>query len=195
MYLIPAIEWDEKIITGDTTTASAVITNVPDTSEIVTGQVIYGDDIPYNSRVVSKTASTVTLDQNATDNNTGISISAYTRFDFEYPAQEDNGESISSNQSTTLSLTGVSQTILNYVDADRVLKFSFITKADKDILVDSFFIGWAIYGKTFRYFDDKEVNSVKNYFLESKNISPKRVVKKHPDFLYELDFTFRRVIV
>ena len=50
-------------VTATTTNASATLTGVTDTTNIVVGQYITGAGIPYNSVVVSKTANTIVLSQ------------------------------------------------------------------------------------------------------------------------------------
>jgi hypothetical protein len=193
MLLIPAIEFDEKVVTGTRTISSEVISSIADTSLISIGQIVYGAGVPYGSRVVSKTSNSVTLSNAATASGTSL-LSFFTRFEFRYPASTDEGEQIKADQSVTRSLTGITQTLTNYIDAERNLTFGFITKAEKDFLIDDFFIGWALFGKSFRYFDDKEINSIKTYENASETANIVRQVKKHPDFLYEIEFNFRRVI-
>lgn len=61
-------------ITGDTNSGTNTIVNVADTSNIEVGQFITGTNIPYNSVVISKTASTVVLSQTATGTGTSITF-------------------------------------------------------------------------------------------------------------------------
>ena len=62
--------------TGDTTTGSAVIANIDDMEGMQAGQEIEGAGIPTGAVIASLDtgASTITLDQNATANATGVSL-------------------------------------------------------------------------------------------------------------------------
>lgn len=61
--------------TGDTTNASAVVTNIGDTSEIRVGMRVIGTGIPTDTRVLSVDSPTqVTLTKNATATAAGVSL-------------------------------------------------------------------------------------------------------------------------
>lgn len=62
--------------TGDTTSGSAVISNISDTSNLNTFQQVYGTGIPEGSTIISKTSNSVTLSANATATNTGVTFKA-----------------------------------------------------------------------------------------------------------------------
>lgn len=193
MLQIPALEWDEKTITGTSSVGSPTISSVPDTTSIFQGQVIDDASFSYPTLVVSKTSNSITLNKNATANKTG-SFSFFNRFEFQYPAKRDQGEQLRANQTRTLSLSGVQQTITNYIDARRTLTFSFLTQTENTTLRDSFYTQWALLGKSFRYYNDKAINSKVVYFNNNEEYRQERIVKKHPDYLYEVDFSFRRVV-
>jgi len=193
MLQIPAIEWDEKIVSGSSSVGSDTITGIADTSQVSSGMIVSDSAFPYPSLVVSKTANTITLSQNATANKTG-SFSFYKRFEFRYPANKDKGEQLRANQTRTLSLSGIPQTLTNFIEARRDLSFTFLTLSEKTTLQNDFYSSWALLGKAFRYYNDKEIDSKVTYQNDSNEFKQDRVVKKHPDYLYELDFRFRRVI-
>jgi len=151
-----------------------------------------GAEFPYNTRVVSKTPSTIVMSAQATGNGTTFTL--YKRFEFEYPASRDEGEQIKANQTKTRSILGVTQTVTNYFEATRDLEFGFVTKTSRDELRDDFGIGWALLGKAFRYFDDKAVNAFVEYESVNGDFTQNRQIKKHPDYLYSLRFRFRRVL-
>lgn len=193
MEQIPAIEWDEKNPIGDTTNGSATISSVDDTSEIEIGMVIDHANFAYNSRVVSKTVNTIVMDSNALADGTDLTLSFFRRFEFDYPASTDQGEQAVANQTTTRALSGARQTVTNYIDLDRVLTFGFISKASMEELRDEFYFAWAMLGKSFRYFNDKEIDAMVIYYNDTNKWSQKRQIKKHPDYLYQLTFNFTRV--
>lgn len=62
--------WPSTAFTATRTSGSPTLTSIADTSAFTAGQAVTGTGIPNNSRVVSKTASTVTLDKNATASGT-----------------------------------------------------------------------------------------------------------------------------
>lgn len=59
------------VLTGDTTIANNVITNII-TTDVETGTIVTGLGIPVNTRVISKTVNTVTLSNNCTLTNTAV---------------------------------------------------------------------------------------------------------------------------
>jgi len=189
---IPAVEWDKKTTDGTSSIGSNVISGVTDTSEVVTGMVIVSSAFPFNTRVTTKNSNSITLSANATAVNSSFDF--YSRYEFEYPPTKDEGEQIKANQTRIKSLSGLLQTVTNHLEASRALSFSFINKTDRDLLRDTFYLGWAIYGKDFRYFEDKAINTAITYQNNNSDYKQKREVKKHPDYLYQLDFNFRRVV-
>lgn len=194
MYQIPAIEWDELILNGDTTLGNPTITSITSTTGIASGMVIASSVFAYNTRVVSFNANSVTLSTNALSNETGEDFSFYKRIDFEYPAERDQGEQAQVNQAVSFSLSGIQQTVTNHIELKRKLSFNFVTKNLRDSLRDDFYFPWCVYGKPFRYFNDKDTNSLVVYTNDSRRYFQERTVKKNPDYLYKIDFDFRRVL-
>lgn len=192
MLQIPAIEWDEKTTDGTSSIGSNVVASVSDTSLVVAGMVIVSSAFPYNTRVVSKTVDSITLTQNAMA--VASSFSFYKRFEFTYPASTDEDEQIRVNQSQAVSLSGIRQKVTNFFEARRSVTFGFIAKTDRDTLRDSFLTTWGLLGRSFKYFNDKAINTSVNYEIDSSDYSQKRQVKKHPDYLYEIPLRFRRVL-
>jgi hypothetical protein len=192
MLNIPALEWDKKTTDGASSIGSATITGVSDTSEVLAGMVIVSSAFPFKTTVLSKTANTIVLSATATA--VALSFDFYKRYDFQYPPTKDEGEQYKANQTKVKTISGAIQTVTNYVEATRALTFGFVSKTDRDNLRDSFYVAWALLGKSFRYFEDQDINTVINYENNTLDYRQKRQVKKHPDYLYELDFNFRRVI-
>src|SRR5690606_15156063 len=111
MLQIPALEWMPLAIIGDTTDTSPIITGIADTTGVEAGMVVYGTDIPYNSRVVSTTVDSITISNDATGSTVAASLTIYKRFDFTYPPSVDNGEQAKVNQSVSKSLSGRLQVV------------------------------------------------------------------------------------
>lgn len=192
MFLMPAIEWNKKSVTGDITSGSALISNVPNTSEIKTDMVLDNANFPYNSRVISKTVDSITLDQDATSSGFGLTFNFYNRYEFEYPPTDDEEEVSSIEKKVVTSLSGARQTVVDYIEYQRELTFGFITPTDRDIL-KAFYEDFAGRGEKFRYFNDKAINSHVTYEDDDDEFSQERQAKKAGGFLYEISFKFRRV--
>jgi hypothetical protein len=64
--------------TAITSSGSAVITGTTDVSSVQSGQFITGNGIPYNSVVLSKTGSTITISTTATASSSGASLTWWT---------------------------------------------------------------------------------------------------------------------
>jgi hypothetical protein len=192
--LIPAIEWGDFTLVGDTTSGNAIITNVANTSSVVAGMKVTGTGIPSGAEVVSKTSNSITINLNASANGTAVTLTLFRRFEFTYPPREDSEDDIRAQVRRVKSLSGIEQTQTEFVEAIRNLTFDFITSSDRDTLLNEFMLKWAIIGKPFRYFDDKAVSTSKVYTNDRFDFDQNRTVKKHPSFLYRIPFRFRRVV-
>jgi hypothetical protein len=64
--------------TGNVASGSAVISNVSDTTGVIKGATISATGVPSNSVVVSYTANSITINQNATGNATGATLTIST---------------------------------------------------------------------------------------------------------------------
>lgn len=63
---------------GDTNDTSPIITNIADTSLFLVDQVVEGVGIPKGAKITDKTANSITLDQQATITDIGVSFKAFT---------------------------------------------------------------------------------------------------------------------
>jgi len=189
---IPRIEWRDVAITGTLATSSTTISSIADTSEIQDGMIVIGDGIPEDTTVVSKTSSTITISNAATSTGTE-SLDLFYRFNFTYPPTIDSEDKLRVNNKVSESISGIRQIQTNFIFFERDLEFGFVTKAQINTLQRYFLIGWASLGKQFRYFTDKEDEDFETYELRSFNFDRVRQVKKHPEFLYKIRFSFRRV--
>jgi hypothetical protein len=127
MYQMPAIEWDEKVIDGTSSIGSPVITGITDTSDIEVGATISSIRFPYRSFVLSKDSNSVTMSENATANFTG-NFSFFRRYEFEFPATEDQGEQSRADQSVSKSLSGNRQVVTNHIELTREVTFGLSQK-------------------------------------------------------------------
>lgn len=71
-YALDIGSWPELDTTGDRTSGNAVITNIPDTSDLAADMFVTGTGIPNGTKIASVDSGTqVTLDTNATSTGTG----------------------------------------------------------------------------------------------------------------------------
>lgn len=189
---IPRLEWNDQTVTGTTAIGSPTITGISSTASINAGMVASGSGIPSNSVVVSKTASSVTLNKNCTAAAT-ISATFFERYDFEFPPTKDTEERLRPKQTITDSLDGTQQITTLFLEATRELEFGFVNQTDADKLKDNFYL-YAYKGYFFRYFPDKDELPVYSMQLERFDFTRTRQIKKHPNFKYIIGFVFRRRI-
>ena len=73
----------EFTVTGDTSIGSAIILNVSDTTKLVVGMPVSGTGIPAGSVILTIDSTTqITLDQNATANGSGVTLTINSGSDF-----------------------------------------------------------------------------------------------------------------
>jgi len=193
---IPRLEWNDITgLTGDTTNNDPNVTGISSTERIREGMIVTGVGIPAETRIVSKTLTSVVLSQNATASGSAVALTFFERLDFVYPPKFDSEEKLKPQQKITTALSGVQQIQTDHLKAERELEFWFLTQEDADLLKQWFYIGWAVYGRSFRYYPDQDDSVVFEYTLNKFDFQRDRQVKKHPEFLYKLKFSFRRVVV
>ncbi len=191
--LIPRIEWNEISIVGDTHTTTTV-DGIADTSDIKVGMIVTGSGIQAGTTVISKAANSMVLSLAATSTLSDITLTLFERFDFEFPPELDSEEKRTPKNTVKESLAGLIQVQTNYVEVTRDLKFGMLLHTDKDTLMMDFYDDYAVYGNSFRYFYDKNDSGYVTYELEKYPLTTPRRAKKHPYFLYDMAFTFRRVL-
>lgn len=191
--LIPRLEWNDIQISGTTTSGNDQITGILSTSSVKEGMIIEGVGIPAGTRIVSKTPTSVQLSQDATASGSNT-FDLFERYDFQYPPKKDSEGQIKPSQKITTALSGVTQIQTDHIEEERSLEFGFVTSDDADTLREDFYLQWAVYGKAFRYFYDKDDSAFVEYELNTFNYAQNREIKKHPYFLYGIKFSFRRVL-
>jgi hypothetical protein len=158
MHFIPKIQWKTGTVSGTTSIGSPTVTAIADTSAIETGlaydMFFEGTGIPAGAVVLSKTASTVTLDKNATVAATNT-FSFGHRIEFELPPKKDPvGEQPKWTGTVAVSKSGLTQYIEDFIEIETKLEFSHITQAIKDKF-EWFLLTHCLKGSSFSYFQDK----------------------------------------
>ncbi len=189
----PRLEWnDVSGLTGTLVSGTPNVTLISSTAALRVGMILSGVGIPSGTRIVSKTLTSVVMSQNATASGSAISLVFYERYDFEYPPKADSEEKTKPQQKITTSLSGLQQIQTDFLEFERDLEFWFLNQTDADLLKDTFHNSYAVFGNSFRYYPDQDDSVVLTYILNKFDFKRDRQVKKHPDFLYKIQFSFRR---
>jgi len=193
---IPRLEWNDITgLTGNTTNNDPNVTGISSTESLRVGMIVTGVGIPAGTRIVSKTLTSVVLSQNATATGSAVALTFFERLDFTYPPKTDTEEKMKPQQKITTALSGIQQVQTDHIEAERDLEFWFLNQADADLLKDTFYLLWAVYGKSFRYYPDQDDTVVFEYSLNKLDFQRVRQVKKHPEFLYKINLSFWRVVI
>jgi len=195
-FAIPRIQYKNVDTTGDITTGNGIISTIPDTTDIEVGMFVRGTGIPTGSLVASKTGTSVTLDAPnlATATTTGVSLSFGYEILFQYPPVEKNGEILETKSNTSESLSGIRQVSVNYIEANRSLVFSFLSPAIYTLL-NTFLSTHALYGESFRYYEDQTLTSYTEYELDKFKVTPRKLAPRGVDtYVWEVPLAFRRVL-
>lgn len=117
-----------------------------------------------------------------------------TIIELDYPPVEEGGEVLDPKERSTVSISGQRQVSVDFVEAIRSLKFSFLSEAKKAAL-ETFFKTHAYLGKSFKYFDDKTSLSFTNYELRDLKFQPRKIASVGANvYSWEIPFTFRRIL-
>lgn len=194
-FRIPKIQWLNATIAGNTSSGNPQITNLTSTASLQAGMHVVGTGVPTGAKILTIDSPTqITLDANASATGTGVSFDFYFEIKFVYPPIEKDGEKLDSKEHVSVSISGVRQTSVDYIEAVRDFKFSFLSETLKNE-VDNFMQTHALYGRSFRYFDDQTLTSYIDYELNTLKHTPKKLMGKGVDvYVWEVPLVFRRVI-
>jgi hypothetical protein len=190
---IPRLEWNDISVVGNSAIGSPSLTSVVSTVSVVDGMIINHANFPANSYVISHTVNTILLSANATINGTAATFSLFQRFDFNYPSVKQAEPQYLPTESVSESISGIRQTQINNIIKKIDLEFKFLTNSLKIDLHTNWFLSWAVYGKSFRYFESKDVASSEIYEMDNLDFKPVREIASVGNFLYKLSLKFRRV--
>lgn len=192
---IPRLEWNDITIQGAATLDSEVITLVTNTTKVKVGMVIDHPVFPPDTYVISKTSNTVTASNKAGATSAGIVFDLFERLDFIYPSVKSAEPFYDPTQTITDSVAGVRQVITNNVIVKVDLEFRFLTNELKEKIRDNWYLPWALYGNSFRYFESKDEAGYHEYELDNFDFKP---VRDFPDgsgnFRYKYPLKLRRVL-
>lgn len=195
-HAIPKLQYLNTDTVGDTTIGDGTIGSIPDTTDIVVGMFARGTGIPAGATVGTKSLNAVTLAGGvlATANGAGVAVSFGYEVEFDYPPIEDGGEELSTNATTIESLSGIRQVAVNYVDGVRKFKFSFLSPTVYALL-NTFLQSHALFGNSFRYYEDKTVSLYVDSELDSLKVTPRKISSRGANlYVWEVPLNFRRVL-
>lgn len=113
---------------------------------------------------------------------------------FDYPPVVDDGDEYESKAVISDAISGIRQVSVQNIEAVRKLKFSFLSESKRSAL-DSFFTSHAGYGKSFKYFEDKNGVTFSYYELDELKFQPKKITAVGENaYIYELPLKLRRVL-
>jgi len=194
---IPKIEWLRETQTGDTSTGTDTILNIPSTDTLQVGMVIEGAGIPTGTTILSKTINSVTMSADATATATTVSIDYVFILEFDFPNRKDPfGQEIRHQGRATVSKSGKVQVLTDYIQENFSLTVSFLSQSKKEEL-ENFLITHAVLGKSFSYFTDKGDSATEEtYALDPRALLAqfKVLTKKGAGFLWETKLKLRRVL-
>lgn len=117
-----------------------------------------------------------------------------TEISFDYPPLGDDGDLLNSKAHVSESISGMRQVSIDYIAVERDLKFTFLSETIKAQLY-TFFALHALYGKSFKYFDDKNGVDFVFYELDTLKFTPKRMQGVGENaYIWELPLKLRRVL-
>lgn len=194
-HKIPKIQYDNQSFVGDVSSGSAIITNIVSTENLSAGMKVSGTGIPLTALILSIDSPTqITLTINATATNLAVALVSYFEIVFEYPPVEIRGEKYDAKENISVSVSGIRQVSINYVEGTRALNFSFLTEALK-VALETFYLEYAYLGQAFRYFDDQLSVSYIEYELNKLVFAPEKVAPKGVSaYVWNVGFEFRRAL-
>lgn len=194
-YPIPKLQYKNASVTGNTTSASAVVNAIATTADLTVGALFIGSGIPAGTTILSIDSDVqVTLSANATATASGVSFESYFEIEFDYPPIETSGGKTDAKETISVSISGVRQVSVGFLEYIRKLKFKMLPDALKTKVVTFVRMSGAL-GETFRYFEDKAVPSYEEYELNTLSIEPKIVAPKgNNTYSWEIDLDFRQVL-
>ena len=192
-HAIPKIHYSIVSTTGNTTNLNVTVSAIPDTSQIAVGMFVTGTGIPAGVTVASKTASSVDLSLAATATASTISLEFFKKIEFEFPPVEKGSEKLFPQERRSLSLSGISQVSIDHIEGVRALVFSFLSNT-LYLQLKAFYDESAVYGISFRYFDDKTLTDYLSYELKNFDWDAKKIAPKGTSYVWAVPLQFRRVV-
>lgn len=192
-HAIPKIQFGTKSFVGDTTSGNDTLTNIADTTGAEIGMYISGPGIPANTTILSKTSLTIQMSAQATATATAQAIETFYKIEFDYPPVEPKSEKLSPQERKSVSLTGLTQVSVDYIEGIRNLDFRFLTNA-LFLELKNFYENYAVYGDEFRLYDDKTLVDYKTYELRNFDFEADKIAPKGTSYVWAVKMQLRRAV-
>lgn len=195
-HYIPKLQYKNYDLSGTTTNGSNVITgiSVPNAKNIEVGMFVRGAGIPTGALVTSKTSTTATFSGSPATASATITVGYGFEIIFMYPPIEPDGENYDPKEIVSASLSGVKQTIVDYIEVFRTFSFSFLSETLK-LQMDTFAKTWFCLGKTFRYFDDQTSSTYVEWEAKDLKYKPVKITSKGANlYVWKIGMSFRRIL-
>lgn len=194
-FAIPRIQWKNYTLVGDRANSSALLQNLTTTVGLEAGMFVRGTGIQTGTTIVSiDSATQITMSLPATSTATGASFTFGFEILFTYPPVEKDGESVDAKERISISIAGVRQVSVDFLEGKRKLNFSFLPESLK-LQVENFMKTWAVLGKAFRYFDDQTLSTYFDVELNTLKYTPKKIAPKGIDvYVWDVPMEIRRVL-
>lgn len=190
---IPKIEYLNLSTTGDLTAESATVSNIA-TAGIEVGMAVRGAGIPSGVTVETLSIGSLTLSKQAMGTAAGVELEFAHVVEFEYPPADDGDEDLEASEQVSTSLSGARQVSVDHVIGVMRPEFSFLSQPIFEKL-RTFVQNHGIFGRSFRYFPDKDESEFRTYELATFRFSPKKVVARGDnEYLWKVPLEMRRVI-
>lgn len=191
-FAIPKIEFNVKTKSGASAGGSDFIVSLASTTDLSLGMYVRGDHIPAGTTIIAIGPAAVQLSANATGIDSSFDF--FNLISFEYPPKEMTAGKLSAQSTISESESGVRQTSIKFIEEIRSLNFSFLSHA-LYTQMDSFLKTYALYGYTFRYYDDKTTTTYNDYSLDKLDAEPKKLMGKGAnEYVWEIPLKIRRVL-
>lgn len=192
---IPKIQYRNITTSATVTAGSATLTNILAPSTLLAGMIISCPNISAGTTLtyVDTELGTATMSQAASSGGTGVSMEFYFEIPFTYPPEGMPSEDSQATRTVTPSLSGVVQTVLNFIEVKFSGTFKLITQSTVDLL-QTFYENHAAIGSTFRYYESSDVATYVEYTYDQDGFTPERQTWTGTAFTYSVDMSFRRVL-
>ncbi len=195
-FPIPRIQYNNVDTTGTTAISSGTISSMATVVGLTVGMFIRGVGIPTGATIgtVGTDYVVLALGVLCTANGAGIAVACGTEIAFDYPPVEPDGEILNTDSTQSTSLSGITQTSVNYVQGVRKVKFSFVSPTIYALL-DTFLRTFALLGNEFRYYDDKTTDTYTTVELNTLKATPVKITSRSATtYVWEVPLELRRAL-
>lgn len=190
-FQIPKIEWLNVTLLGDTHTTTT-IDGIASTAALQAGMRVKGSGVQAGTTIITVFVNSVLLSLPTTSTLVGTSLDFAFIVEFDYQPMEKAGKKLDPKERVAVSINGTRQVSIDYIEEIREMEHGFLTQTIFNTL-EIFYKNHALFGRTFRYYEDKLSVSYIDYELSSFKFEPEKVAPKGPlDFVWNVKMKLRR---